>query len=245
MVAMPTMDAAAPDLEPSPAAAARGATPGADADTDAERRAMLAVRRLGHALTGWVVPGDLLAEVADLASRLAERAEAGIPRNKRAEMNERGRMAEFLRTGEWPGPLPDGSPIDFDHRSIIGGPLSPFGMGAVFWREGDEARCRVTLGPAFEGPPGRAHGGVIAAIVDEAMGALLPALGTLAFTGRLSVDYLRPAPLGVPLEFRSWLAGQEGRRLHIACEGSAEGVVFARAESTFVEQDPRRLVGPE
>jgi acyl-coenzyme A thioesterase PaaI-like protein len=220
----------------------RGGTDDAD---DLERGAMLAVRRLGHALTGWVVPDAVLADVAEAAAALAARAESGRRRDKRAEMNERGRMAEFLRTGVWPGPLPDGSPIDFDHRSIIGGPLSPFGMGAVFWREGDEARCRVTLGPAFEGPPGRAHGGVIAAIVDEAMGALLPALGTLAFTGRLSVDYLGPAPLGVPLEFRSWLARQEGRRLHLACEGSADGVVFARAESTFVEQDPRRLVDPE
>jgi acyl-CoA thioesterase FadM len=86
------------------------------------------------------------------------------------------------------------------------------------------------------------HGGALAAIFDEIMGALLPAIGVMAFTGRLSVRYRRATPLGVPIELRSWLASREGRRLHLEAEAAADGVVFATAESVFVEQDPAVLI---
>ena len=33
-------------------------------------------------------------------------------------------------------------------------------------RDGDEAVAQVCLGAAFEGAPGRAHGGVVAAVFD-------------------------------------------------------------------------------
>lgn len=204
-------------------------------------RAALAVRRLGHAVTGRVLDDDHLLELADALEALAARAERGEPFDKQREMMTNGRLGSWLATGEWPT-VPDGEVIHFDPRSFVGGPLSAFGMGARYWREGDEAHGRVTLGPAYEGPPGRVHGGALAAIFDEIMGALLPAIGVMAFTGRLSVRYKRATPLGVPIELRSWLASREGRRLHLEAEAAADGVVFATAESVFVEQDPAVLI---
>jgi acyl-coenzyme A thioesterase PaaI-like protein len=207
----------------------------------AAHRAAASVQRLGDALVGHVVDDELLDRVAAAADELAEVARLGVRRDKRSEMASRGRMAEFLLTGEWPGPVGDGEVIEFDHSSFVGGPLNPFAMGATFWRQGDEAHCRVLAGPVFEGPPGRVHGGAIAALMDETMGCLNSVLGTVAFTGRLSVDYLQAAPLGVELRFRSWLDHKDGRKLNFAAEGSAEGVVFARGQAIFVEQDPARL----
>jgi len=204
-------------------------------------RAALAVRRIGHAVTGRVLDDAHLADLADALEALAERAERGEPFDKQQEMLTNGRLGRWLATGEWPT-VPDGDIIHFDTRSFVGGPLSAFGMGAHYWREGDEAHGRVTLGPAYEGPPGRVHGGALAAIFDEIMGALLPAIGVMAFTGRLTVRYKRATPLGVPLELRSWLASRQGRRLHLEAEAAAEGVVFATAESVFVEQDPAVLI---
>ena len=46
----------------------------------------------------------------------------------------------------------------------------------------------TTLGPAFEGAPGRAHGGVVAAIIDETIGYVLPILGVLAYTANVNID---------------------------------------------------------
>ncbi|MDE3044380.1 MAG: hypothetical protein KGJ10_06090, partial [Acidobacteriota bacterium] len=47
--------------------------------------------------------------------------------------------------------------------SIVSGATNPMGLGASLWREGDTAFMEVTLGRAFEGAPGRSHGGVVAA----------------------------------------------------------------------------------
>jgi len=43
--------------------------------------------------------------------------------------------------------------------SIVTGAANPMGLGGYLWREGDVAVQEVTLGKAFEGAPGRAHGG--------------------------------------------------------------------------------------
>ncbi|MPY94976.1 MAG: hypothetical protein GEV08_18535 [Acidimicrobiia bacterium] len=213
----------------------------AETQQDVATRAAAAVRRLGDALAGHVAPDELLARAIALAEELAAAVEAAPQRDKRAEMASRGRMGEYLRTGTWPPPVPDGAVIEFDRGSFVGGELNPFTMGATFWRQAEEAHCRVVVGAAYEGPPERVHGGAVAALVDETMGSLLSVLGKVAFTGRLDVRYLEAAPLGVELRFRSWLVGRVGRRLNIACEGSADGVVFTRAEAVFVEQDPARL----
>ncbi|MGH2783230.1 MAG: PaaI family thioesterase, partial [Thermoleophilaceae bacterium] len=47
-----------------------------------------------------------------------------------------------------------------------------------------------------QGPPGYAHGGLLATALDEAMALLLHEQGTLALTGRLEIDLLAPAPVG-------------------------------------------------
>ena len=140
----------------------------------------------------------------------------------------------------WPPPEPpaDGEAIEFDPWSFVGGPFNAFAMGARYWRDGDGSRGRVTLGRAYEGPPGRVHGGAVAALFDEVMGATLRVLGTRAYTGRLAVDFLRAAPLDVMLDLRGWLVRREGRRLYLAGEAAVEGVAFARAEATFVEMAP-------
>jgi acyl-coenzyme A thioesterase PaaI-like protein len=204
-------------------------------------RAALAVRRLGHAVVGRILDDAHLAALADALERLANEAEQLPHFDKQQEMLTNGRLGRWLETGEWPS-VPDGETIHFDARSFVGGALSAVGMGARYWRVGDEARGQVTVGPAFEGPPGRVHGGALAAIFDEIMGALLPAIGVMAFTGRLTVRYRKPTPLGVPLELRSWLASREGRRLHLEAEAKADGVLFANAEAIFVEQDPSVLL---
>ena len=143
----------------------------------------------------------------------------------------------------WPPGPPDGGAIEFDPTSLVGGPLNPFAMGARYHREGDEAVGRVTLGPCFEGPPERVHGGVICAIFDEVLGCVFRATGTPSgFTGELRVRFEAPAPLGVELEFRGRQVGAEGRRQFLEGEATGpDGVRFASAAATFVQMTPEHL----
>src|SRR5215831_17267250 len=59
--------------------------------------------------------------------------------------------------------------------------------------------CRFRLGKRFTGPPGHCHGGIIATILDEAMGKVNRLRHVVALTSQITVDYLEPVPLNKPL----------------------------------------------
>ncbi|HEV7864680.1 MAG TPA: PaaI family thioesterase, partial [Acidimicrobiia bacterium] len=92
-----------------------------------------------------------------------------------------------------------------------------------------------------EGAPGRAHGGVVAAIFDDVMGIVLTIHSSPAFTARLTVSYLAPVPVGVELEFRARQTWREESKLFIAAEATHEGNVIAEAEGLFIALPPERF----
>ncbi|OBA68998.1 thioesterase [Mycobacterium sp. 1554424.7] len=64
---------------------------------------------------------------------------------------------------------------------------------------GDDGQVwtEVTLGAAYEGPPGHVHGGVCALILDHVLGATAHRPGRPAYTGTLTLRYVRGTPLGL------------------------------------------------
>ncbi|HEX3795476.1 MAG TPA: PaaI family thioesterase [Acidimicrobiales bacterium] len=126
---------------------------------------------------------------------------------------------------------------------FVSGRASPVGMDARIWLEDREALLEVTLGPAFEGAPGRAHGGVPAALIDETMGLVLSVAGTPAFTGRLTVTYRAPTPLGVLITGRARITQRTGRKITITCELHSEGVLLAESEGLFIAVDAAHFLG--
>ena len=85
-----------------------------------------------------------------------------------------------------------------------------------------------------QGPPGVAHGGVIAAALDEAMALLLQGQGTAALTGRLEVDLLAPAPVGGFVTVRAEVLESGERKLVLNADAAVEGEPVARARGVFV-----------
>ena len=55
--------------------------------------------------------------------------------------------------------------------------------------------CRFRLGKRYTGPPGHCHGGIIATILDEAMGKVNKLRQVVALTSEITVNYLKPVPL--------------------------------------------------
>ncbi len=86
-----------------------------------------------------------------------------------------------------------------------------------------------------QGPPGYAHGGVIAAAVDEGMGYLLWVVQHPAVTAHLEVDYKKPVPVGSRLELEAQLDGEEGRKIHASLTGTVDGVVAVEARALFMK----------
>jgi uncharacterized protein (TIGR00369 family) len=91
-----------------------------------------------------------------------------------------------------------------------------------------------------QGPPGFAHGGVLAAALDEAMALLLHDQGTLAVTGRLEVDLLAPAPVGAFVRVKAEVGERNGRTLRLRASAYSEESdrPCATAHGTFVVAQP-------
>lgn len=187
--------------------------------------AATALRQLGHALVGHEVDDELMARICRAAEELAAEVGGGPIRSRPVDEMKRDLFA---------GPPDDLERMDHFPDCVVSGLANPMGIAMRAHREGDEAVARVTLGPAFEGAPGRAHGGVVAAVFDDTMGFVLSMLRTPAFTGRLTVSYRAPTPVGEELEFRARLRSRHGRKLLIEGRALRKGVRIANAEGLFI-----------
>jgi uncharacterized protein (TIGR00369 family) len=102
--------------------------------------------------------------------------------------------------------------------------------------------CRVRLARRFEGPPGHAHGGVIATLLDEAMSKANRQFGVLAMTRQMEVEYLKPVRLGAQLMLTGRHVSAEGRKHQCEAELANEaGEVLARGKALFVAVDRSML----
>jgi acyl-coenzyme A thioesterase PaaI-like protein len=144
--------------------------------------------------------------------------------------------------------IQDDYPDDYSHCYGCGR-LNEHGLQIKSYWEGDEAVCTFTPEPHHMGIPGYVYGGLIASLIDchciaaaaaaydAKMGAgVLPRadVRTRFVTAALHVDYVRPTPLGVPLEIRAHATEIAGRKVVLSATLSAEGEVCARGEVVAV-----------
>jgi hypothetical protein len=211
-------------------------------DLPARVAAAAALNQLSHALVGHRAEPEVLRGIAIAAQDLAGRIEQEPLRARQMEVSGSPRFLQAIVEQRPLGDVVgDGAFLDMFEDSPVSGSANPLSIGLRIRQEGDQAVGVVTLDRGWEGAPGRSHGGIVASCVDETLGGLLPIVGEMAFTGELTLRYEAPCPMGVPLEFRAWLDGREGRKLHLGCTGSADGVVFVRASALFITIDLERF----
>jgi uncharacterized protein (TIGR00369 family) len=124
------------------------------------------------------------------------------------------------------------------------GPANKAGLQLKFVLDKERKRfvCRFRLQRRFVGPPGHSHGGIIATILDEAMGKVNKLHGVTALTARMEVDYRKPVPLGKPLVVEGWEVRKRGREHTYAAEiRDREGLMLAESRGKFIEIDPHRM----
>jgi acyl-coenzyme A thioesterase PaaI-like protein len=124
------------------------------------------------------------------------------------------------------------------------GPANDAGLRLKFALDKKHQRfvCRFRLQRRFVGPPAHAHGGIIATILDEAMGKVSKLHNLIALTSRMEVTYLKPVPLFQALIVEGWETGVRGREHHRAAEiRNREGEVLASGKAIFIEIDAHRM----
>ena len=112
--------------------------------------------------------------------------------------------------------------------------------------EQDDERRRIVgrfvLGKEYEGGSGFLHGGIIATLIDEAMGKVNRFREVLAVTAELNVEYHRPVPVDAPIVVEAYETKQEGSNLHHECEIRTEaGKLLARGQGRFVIVDVEKF----
>jgi len=128
------------------------------------------------------------------------------------------------------------------------GRLNEHGLQIKSFWDGDEAVCIYTPQPYHIAIPGYVYGGLIASLIDchstgtaaaaayRAEGRGMDTEPPLRFvTASLHVDYVRPTPLGVPLELRSTVKEIKSRKVVVSTTLSARGEVCARGEVVAVK----------
>ena len=102
--------------------------------------------------------------------------------------------------------------------------------------------CRFRLDKRYTGPPGHCHGGIIATILDEAMGKVNKLRQVVALTSEITINYLKPVPLNKPLRLESREVKVKGRRhINMAEILNQKSEVLARGRGLFLAIDPHKM----
>jgi acyl-coenzyme A thioesterase PaaI-like protein len=123
--------------------------------------------------------------------------------------------------------------------------------------ENDESVAWFTPGTYHISIPGYVYGGLLASLIDchgtgtaaaagyRAEGRSMESDPPLRFvTASLKVDYLKPTPLGVPLEIRGRVLEIKGRKVVVSATIAAEGVTCVRGEVTAVQVPENMMPKP-
>jgi Thioesterase superfamily len=105
-----------------------------------------------------------------------------------------------------------------------------------------EMRGTVNFGYPYEGPPTCVHGGVIAEVFDEVLGATNIVAGNPGMTGTLTIKYRKPTPLLTDLRIEARCLGWSGRKIR-TWGGMYNGdVLTAEAEGVFIAVRPEMML---
>lgn len=128
--------------------------------------------------------------------------------------------------------------IPFDAPSLVGESLrfvsgDPDGnrFRARYYRDAEShLHARIWFGPETEGPPGHAHGGSIAAVMDEALGLAAWAAGYPIVVGNLNVSFKSMLPLQKVVTVESRVVSAEGRKVMVHGRIFCGTATYAEAE---------------
>ena len=116
------------------------------------------------------------------------------------------------------------------------------GMKLTFEQDNVNRRIvgRFVLGNRYQGGGGFAHGGIIALLLDEAMGKVCRFREVRAVTAELSVEYLKPVAVDEEIVVEGREKEMQGRNLFLTGEiRNRSGDVLARGKGRFVIIAPR------
>lgn len=129
----------------------------------------------------------------------------------------------------------------FESSCFVCEPSNERGLRIPFFHDDDAHRvvADFMLSEAFSGAPSYVHGGVLLAVLDEAMGwATIAIDNTFAVTRRTTTSFRRPVRIAQPHRVEAWITGREPGALDTeAVILDAAGKKCAVASARFIPMD--------
>ena len=196
---------------------------------EAKRTLAAAIRGLMDSLCATDAPPSELLAIASQVEESARR------------FKDQPRMTNPPGVAE--GSLVGGMEMFIDRSPLVGlaNPMAP-PLRLVPDLESRLVDGSVTFGNAYEGAPGCAHGGHVAAVFDEALGMACIFSGVPGMTGEITVSYRRPTPIHVPLRIQARLDRMEGRKIYTSGELYSDDVLLAKSTGLFISINREKFV---
>ena len=124
-----------------------------------------------------------------------------------------------------------------EHGScFICGSENPHNLGLRWYvDEKGVVSSEFTLTLAQQGPPGHAHGGLSAAVLDEVMGAAVWQAGYTVAAAKIEVNYRKPVPLGQCIKTKGYITRRNGRKIYARGEICLpDGTLLVTGKGLFI-----------
>ncbi len=108
--------------------------------------------------------------------------------------------------------------------------------------DGVDIVAEANFSNQYEGPPTCVHGGIIAAVFDEVLGAANSRHGRPGLTGTLKIKYKAPTPLNKNLIIKSRVKEITEKKVLTQGEIYHEGLLTAKAEALFISVDIEKFL---
>ena len=111
------------------------------------------------------------------------------------------------------------------------------GLGLQFEAEGRTVLAKTQISDTYAGYSEFVHGGIVATIIDEAMGwAMWHLAGSYGVTQSLQIEYRRPVRIGRDIVVRAEVADETGNNVTVAARLEDErGRLLARGKGHWVK----------
>ena len=122
--------------------------------------------------------------------------------------------------------------LEDDGNCFVCGTLNPSGLGIEFQKTDEGAIATFSAEKRFQGYKNIIHGGIIAALLDEASVKALVMRGIKAVTAEITLRFRTPLRIGERATIHAYIGQQRGRVFEIEAEmkkGNGEIVALSKA----------------
>ncbi len=223
---MPERELGVSDFGISPGGEIQDAAAPRETVEDARFELANQVRRIMSAMVGLPIADDAIHDASAALKEVADTLEGAAAPGRRLRAQ----------------PDPVGHPQEFFPTSPVIGFANPVAPPVVVEAVDGELRGTATFDYQYEGPPTCVHGGVIAMVFDEMLGAANIMAGSPGMTGTLTIKYRKPTPLRTPLRLEARFMARDGRKISTYGAMYNGDTLTAEAEGLFIELVPQRFL---